>query len=162
MAKSMGGGFPIGAFWARDRYADLLGPGTHGTTYGGTPLASAVALKIFEVIERDGLATHTRELGDWLRGELDGLVAKYPQVVQSARGLGFMLGLELADKEKIPAFRASDRPASLQLVNRLHEAGLLTIPSGNQIVRLLPALNLTRAEAEEGVEVLTRVVRSLA
>jgi acetylornithine/N-succinyldiaminopimelate aminotransferase len=85
MAKSMGGGFPIGAFWARDRYADLLGPGTHGTTYGGTPLASAVALKIFEVIERDGLARHTRELGDWLRAELDGLVAKYPQVLQSAR-----------------------------------------------------------------------------
>ncbi|MFM1768653.1 MAG: Acetylornithine aminotransferase [Verrucomicrobiota bacterium] len=162
MAKSMGGGFPIGAFWVRDRHADLLGPGTHGTTYGGTPLASAVALRIFEVIERDGLAQHARELGGWLRAELDALAVRYPQVLRSARGVGLMLGFELADREAIPAFRASDRPASIQLVNRLHEAGLLTIPSGNQIVRLLPALNLTRAEAEEGVDILTQAVRSLA
>ena len=55
MAKSLGGGFPIGAFWVRAPYADLLGPGTHATTFGGTPLACAVALKILEVIERDGL-----------------------------------------------------------------------------------------------------------
>jgi acetylornithine/succinyldiaminopimelate/putrescine aminotransferase len=72
-----------------------------------------------------------------------------------------MLGLELAEKGAIPAFAASEKPAAAQFVNRLHEAGLLTIPSGNQVLRLLPPLNLTRAQAEEGITILERVVRGL-
>jgi acetylornithine aminotransferase/acetylornithine/N-succinyldiaminopimelate aminotransferase len=161
MAKSLGGGFPIGAFWVRDRHADRLGAGTHATTFGGTPLGCAVALKVFEVIERDGLAENARNLGQWLKGELQRLVDRFPSVLCGARGLGFMLGLEIAEREKIPAFAASDKPAAAQFVNRLHEAGLLTIPSGNQVVRLLPPLNLTRAQAEEGIAILERVVRGL-
>lgn len=160
MAKSLGGGFPIGAFWVREPFADLLGTGTHGTTYGGNLLGCAVALKILEVIGRDRLADHARHTGEFLKNEIARLAAAYPTVVQSARGLGFMLGLELA--ENIPAFAASDRAASIQFVNRLHEAGVLTIPSGNQIVRLLPALNLTRGEAEEGIRIIESVVAGLA
>jgi acetylornithine aminotransferase/acetylornithine/N-succinyldiaminopimelate aminotransferase len=162
MAKSLGGGFPMGAFWVRDKYADLLGPGTHGTTFGGTPLGCAVALKIFEVIERDGLADNARQLGERLKQGLQRLVNAYPSVLKSVRGLGFMIGLELVEKEKIPAFAASDKSASIQFVNRLHEAGVLTIPSGNQIIRLLPPLNLTSAQADEGVVVIERVVKSLS
>ena len=162
MAKSLGGGFPIGAFWVRDPYANLLGPGMHATTFGGTPLACAVALKIFEVIERDHLADHVRQLGAWLKGELQRLVATYPKLFKAARGLGFMIGLELAAKEEIPAFAASDKPAALQFVNRLHDAGLLTIPSGTQVVRLLPALNLARPQAEEGIAIIERVAKELA
>ena len=161
MAKSLGGGFPIGAFWVRDRHANLLGPGTHATTFGGTPLGCAVALKVFEVIEREHLADNARNLGAWFKGELQRLVDTYPQVLTAARGLGFMLGVELAEKEKIPAFAASDKPSSLQLVNRLHDAGLLTIPSGAQVVRFLPALNLARPQAEEGIAILERVVQQL-
>ena len=161
MAKSLGGGFPIGAFWVRDKYADMLGPGTHGTTFGGTPLGCAVALKIFEVIERDGLADHVRALGSRLKDELQRLVDTYPGVLKSVRGLGFMLGLELVEKEMIPAFCASDKSASTQFANRLHDAGLLTIPSGNQIIRLLPPLNLTAAQADEGVSTIQRAVKSL-
>jgi len=162
MAKSLGGGFPMGAFWVRDRHADQLGAGTHGTTFGGTPLGCAVALKIFEVIERDRLADNARNLGDYLRNELQRLVSTYPKVLKSVRGLGFMIGLEIAGKEKIPAFASSDKTASIQFVNRLHEAGVLTIPSGAQIVRLLPALNLTRAQAEEGVKIIESVAARLA
>jgi acetylornithine/N-succinyldiaminopimelate aminotransferase len=162
MAKSLGGGFPIGAFWVRDKYADLLGPGTHATTFGGTPLACAVALKILDVIERDHLADNARHLGAWLKNELQRLVNTYPQVLKAARGLGLMLGLELAEKERIPAFAGSDKAPSTQFVNRLHEAGLLTIPSGNQVVRLLAPLNLTRAEAQEGLDLIERVVKGLA
>jgi len=161
MAKSLGGGFPIGAFWVRDRHADLLGPGTHASTFGGTPLGCAIALKVFEVIERDGLADNARKLGEWMKGELLRLVNLYPSVLRGARGVGFMLGLELAEKGAIPAFAASEKPAAAQFVNRLHEAGLLTIPSGNQVLRLLPPLNLTRAQAEEGITILERVVRGL-
>ena len=161
MAKSLGGGFPIGAFWVREPYANLLGAGTHATTFGGTPLACAVALKIIEIIERDLLADNARRLGAWLKEELQRLVNAYPQVLKSVRGLGLMLGVELVEKEKIPALAGHDKSAAIQLVNRLHETGVLTIPAGTQVVRLLPALNLTRLEAEEGLSLIERVVTSL-
>jgi acetylornithine aminotransferase/acetylornithine/N-succinyldiaminopimelate aminotransferase len=160
MAKSLGGGFPIGAFWVRAPYQDLLGPGTHATTFGGTPLACAVALKILEVIETEKLDENARKLGDWMKHELERLVRTYPGVVKNARGLGFMLGLELA--EKIPAFASSDKPASIQFVNRLHAAGVLAIPAGTQVIRLLPALNLKPQDAAEGIHIIEELVKSLA
>ena len=162
MAKSLGGGFPIGAFWVRAPYADLLGPGTHATTFGGTPLACAVALKVLEVIEREQLDGHVRKLGEWFKRELERLAVTYPQVVKRARGLGFILGLELVEKEKIPAFAASNKTAALQFVNRLHEIGVLTIPAGTQIVRLLPPLNLKPQEAGEGISKIEEVIKSVA
>jgi 4-aminobutyrate aminotransferase-like enzyme len=76
--------------------------------------------------------------------------------------LGFILGLELVEKEKIPAFAASDKAAAHQFVTRLHEAGLLTIPSGTQVIRLLPPLNLTRAEAAEGLALIESTVKQIA
>ncbi len=160
MAKSLGGGFPIGAFWARAPYADLLSAGTHGTTYGGTPLACAVALKILEVIEKENLAEQARKLGAWWKSEIERLARNYPTVVKSARGMGFILGIELA--EKIPAFAASGQTPALQFVNRLHAAGVLTVPAGTQIVRLLPPLNLKPQEAGEGISKIEAVVKSLA
>ena len=160
MAKSLGGGFPIGAFWVRAPFQDVLGPGTHASTFGGTPLACAVALKIFEVIEREKLDEHARKLGEWIQSELDRLAKNHPQVVKRSRGLGFMLGLELA--ENIPAFAASDKSAAIEFVNRLHVAGVLTIPAGTQIVRLLPPLNLKPQEAGEGISKIEEVVKSLA
>jgi acetylornithine aminotransferase/acetylornithine/N-succinyldiaminopimelate aminotransferase len=159
MAKSLGGGFPIGAFWVRAPYADLLGPGTHGSTFGGTPLACAVALKIFEVIEREQLQANSRMLGEWLAAELGRLAQNYPTVVKRVRGLGFMLGIELA--ENIPAFAGSDKTAAVQFVNRLHAAGVLAIPAGTQIVRLLPPLNLKPQEAGEGISIIEQIVKSL-
>lgn len=160
MAKSLGGGFPIGAFWIRAPYADLLGAGSHGTTYGGTPLACAVALKILEVIEQEKLDDRARQLGAWLKAEIERLVQKYPTVVKSARGLGFLLGIELADN--ISAFAMSDKTPAIQFVNRLHAAGVLTVPAGKQIVRLLPPLNLKPQEAGEGISKIEEVVKSLA
>lgn len=165
MAKSLGGGFPIGAFWVREEHhgvklCDLLGPGTHATTYGGTPLGCAVANKVFEVIERDRLADNARETGAWMKAELEKLAAQFPQVIKSVRGLGFMLGLELA--ENIPAFANTGKVASLNFVNRLHEAGVLTVPSGTHVIRFLPALNLRREEAAEGLALLAGVVRDVA
>lgn len=160
MAKSLGGGFPIGAFWVRAPFQDLLGPGTHASTFGGTPLACAVALKIFEVIEREKLDEHARKLGAWMQSELDRLAKEYPGVVKRSRGIGFMLGLELVGK--IPAFATSDKSAAVQFVNRLHAAGVLTIPAGTQIVRLLPPLNLSPQEANEGISKIEAIVKSLA
>jgi acetylornithine/N-succinyldiaminopimelate aminotransferase len=160
MAKSLGGGFPIGAFWVRAPFADLLGPGTHASTFGGTPLACAVALKILEIIEREQLDNNARKLGDWMKNELKRLAEIYPTVVKNVRGLGFMLGLELV--EKIPAFASSDKPVAIQFTNRLHAAGVLTIPAGAQVIRLLPPLNLKPQEAGEGISKIEDIVKSLA
>jgi acetylornithine aminotransferase/acetylornithine/N-succinyldiaminopimelate aminotransferase len=145
MAKSLGGGFPIGAFWVRAPFQDLLGPGTHATTFGGTPLACSVALKIFEVIEKEKLDENARKLGEQMKNELERLAKNYPGVVKSARGLGFMLGLELA--EKIPAFAASDKSTAIQFVNRLHAAGVLTIPAGTQVIRSFDSVAASRQSA---------------
>ncbi len=162
MAKSLGAGYPIGAFWVREPHADLLGPGSHATTFGGTPLASAVALKVFEIIERDHLADNARNLGGWMFEQLLQLASACPQVIRSVRGVGFMIGIELAAKESIPRFAQQSQPASLQFVNLLHTSGLLTIPAGTQVFRLLPALNLSRAQAEEGLGIIAEEVRKLA
>ncbi len=159
MAKSLAGGFPMGAFWVREPYADVLGPGTHASTFGGTPLACAVALKILEVIEREALALNAWNLGEWLRKALEQLAARFPSVLRSVRGVGFMLGFELAPT--LPGL-AADKTVAAQIVNRLHEAGLLSIPAGNQVVRLLPALNLTQSEAEEGLRIIEGVLAPLA
>jgi acetylornithine aminotransferase/acetylornithine/N-succinyldiaminopimelate aminotransferase len=159
MAKSLGGGFPIGAFWVREPFQDLLGPGAHATTFGGTPLACAVALKILEVIEAEKLDQNARKLGEWMKSELERLVKNYPSVVKNARGFGFMLGFELA--EKIPAFAASEKSAAIQFVNRLHAIGVLTIPAGTQVIRLLPPLNLKPQEAGEGISKIEELVKSL-
>jgi acetylornithine aminotransferase/acetylornithine/N-succinyldiaminopimelate aminotransferase len=158
MAKSLGGGFPIGAFWVREPHAELLGPGSHATTYGGTPLGCAVAQRVLDVIERDHLADNARTVGALLKAELERIASRFPQIIKGVRGLGMMLGFELAEKEAIPAFAPQEKASSLQMVTRLHEAGVLTIPSGLQVIRLLPALNLRAEEAREGIRIIESVV----
>ncbi|MCL5097285.1 MAG: aspartate aminotransferase family protein [Candidatus Omnitrophica bacterium] len=160
MAKSLGGGFPMGAFWVRAPYADLLGPGTHATTFGGTPLACAVALKVLEVVQSQGLVENARKLGDDLKTALQAIACRYPRVIKTVRGMGLMLGFELAPD--IPAFANTDKSPAILLVQRLHEAGLLVIPAGTHVARLLPPLNLSRAEADEGIGLIERVVKELA
>jgi acetylornithine/N-succinyldiaminopimelate aminotransferase len=160
MAKSLGGGYPMGAFWVRQPYADLLGPGTHGSTYGGSPLGCAVALKIISVIEQEKLADNAREVGAYLKAGLDQLVGKYPGVILSVRGLGLMLGIELSSN--IPAFSGEGKSAAVRFTNLLHEAGLLAVPTGTNIIRFLPALNLRRGEADEGLKILGLVVEKLS
>jgi acetylornithine/N-succinyldiaminopimelate aminotransferase len=159
MAKSLGGGFPIGAFWVREEYAGLLSPGTHATTFGGTPLGCAVALKILEVIERDHLEENVARVGEFLISELMSLKKKFPNLIREVRGFGLMIGVEL--NPAAPGFAQNEKTPAIQAVERLHAAGLLTVPAGIAVVRLLPALNLSRAEAEEGLAAIARVVKDL-
>ncbi len=161
MAKSLGGGFPIGAFWVRAPYADLLNAGTHGTTYGGSPLACAVALKILGVIQNEMLADNARRIGIILKSGLEQMAQKYPGVIQNVRGLGLMLGMELTPN--ISGLTGEgNKTQAVRFANLLHAAGLLTIPAGAQILRLLPPLNLRQSEAEEGLKILEGVVARLA
>ena len=151
MAKSLGGGFPMGAFWVREKFANVLSPGTHASTFGGTPLACAVALRIFEVIERENLAANAREVGQFILDELQKVREKFSNVLKVVRGIGLMIGIEFQ-----PKFKAAD------IVKELHKRNLLTVPAGNSVIRLLPALNLSRAEAEEGLRAIEGLVVDLA
>ena len=159
MAKSLGGGFPIGAFWVREKYAGLLSAGTHGTTFGGTPIACTVALKILEIIERDHLAQNARDIGEFLMNELKFLQRRFPQIIHEVRGFGLMIGLEF--QPNAPGFAQGQRSPALQVVDRLHAQHLLTVPAATSVIRLLPALNLSRAEAEEGLRAIESAVAAL-
>jgi len=150
MAKSLGGGFPMGAFWVREKFANVLSAGTHASTFGGTPLASAVGLKIFDVIERENLAGNARDIGDFLFGELQTVQRRFPKVVKVVRGLGLMIGVEFQTQFK-----------AVEIVKELHMRNLLTVPAGNSVVRLLPALNLRKSEAEEGLRIIEKLVVDL-
>jgi acetylornithine/N-succinyldiaminopimelate aminotransferase len=160
MAKGLGGGFPIGAFWVRDTFADLLSAGTHASTFGGTPLACAVALRVLDVIERDKLAANARQIGDFLLDRLKLLAQKFPKVLRDTRGFGLMIGLEF--EPKLTLFQAEEKPPAIQVVNRLHVAGVLTVPAATSVVRLLPALNLRQNEAEQGLGAIEQVVEELS
>lgn len=137
-AKGLAGGFPIGAIWARGAYADVLQPGTHASTFGGTPLACAVALAVLEEVTQ--LLPNVREVGGYLSAQLRTLPVK------EVRGLGLMIGIETAVENKI-------------LVAKMAEHGLLGIPAGTHTVRLLPPLNITRSEADEAVARLARALK---
>ncbi len=162
-AKGLGGGVPIGAAWIRRRpvaggapdvdLCDLLGPGTHGSTFGGGPLVSAASLAVLEEIENSRLWRNAAEMGRFVSESIAGW--KLP-LVENIRGMGLMLGIVL-DQARLTA---EPSPAGYA-VSKLMESGLLTVPAGAGVVRLLPPLNLTRDEAAEALEILKSTLTRL-
>lgn len=147
MAKGLGGGFPIGAMWVRDRFADLFHPGNHGTTFGGTPLACAAALAVLEVIERENLMEQVRVQGTPWLAALRQLATDFPKQVLGVRGLGYLVGVQLAT-DPGPYLAA------------LRERGLLAPGAGGNVVRLLPPLNATRDELDRSVQIFREVLQA--
>jgi len=148
VAKGIGGGFPLGAVLATERAATPMGPGSHGSTYGGNPLACAVGAKVMEIVaDPDFLADVNRRAG-LLRQKLEGLVAAHPDVFEAVRGSGFMLGLVC----KAP---------NADVVTACYGQDLITVPAADNVVRLLPPLTLTEDEIAEGVDRLGRAAASL-
>jgi acetylornithine/N-succinyldiaminopimelate aminotransferase len=147
-AKGIANGFPLGAFWAASSrgLCDLLGPGTHGTTYGGNPVCCAAAIKVLEIIERDGLCRNAAIQGARLR---DGLLALKSLKIREVRGIGLMVGFELLSE-------GPDPNVAIPYVKELMASGLLAIPAGERVVRLLPPLNVTAAEVDEALEKIGR------
>lgn len=147
MAKGLGGGFPIGAMWVRDRFADLFHPGNHGTTFGGTPLACAAALAVLDVIERENLMEKVRVQGaPWLAA-LHQFATDFPKQVLGVRGLGYLVGVQLA---------ADPGP----YLAALRERGLLAPGAGGNVVRLLPPLNATPDELSRSVQIFREVLEA--
>jgi acetylornithine aminotransferase/acetylornithine/N-succinyldiaminopimelate aminotransferase len=125
--------------------ADLFVPGSHGSTFGGTPLACAAALAVLDVIEGDGLLAHVRESSAPWIAELRGLASDYPRQVRDVRGLGFLVGVQMA----------SDTGP---VVKALQERGLLTAPAAGDVVRLLPPLNASAAELAQSAAIFRDVL----
>jgi len=147
MAKGLGGGFPIGAMWVEERSADLFTPGSHGSTFGGTPLACAAALAVLDVIENEGLLAHVaRESVPWIR-ELGRLAEEFPAHILEIRGLGFLVGVQMAS-DSAPTTAA------------LRENGLLIAQAGVNVIRLLPPLNATAAELARSVEIFRETLKA--
>ncbi|NNE90481.1 MAG: acetylornithine transaminase [Verrucomicrobiales bacterium] len=160
-AKGIAGGFPMGAIWVGERCADTLGPGSHGSTFGGTPLGSAVALAVLETIEEENLAENCGRQNGRIRKAVGNWNTPF---VSDLRGLGLMLGFVLDENAvgKTSAFEESDREsASLFLVDQLTDAGLLTVPAGTDVVRWLPAMNVTDAEVDEALKIFETVLKDL-
>jgi predicted acetylornithine/succinylornithine family transaminase len=168
-AKGIAGGFPLGAIWVNERavtlkdgtvkkLCDLLGPGTHGTTFGGTPLVCAGANEVLSVIEEEGMLQNAKTLG---AHALTVLRAIASPLITEVRGIGLMLGIELAQDFATRAKLPEGKAPSLFLVEKLHEAGLLTIPSSTHALRWLPALNVKRAEIDEAAAIFGRVLAAL-
>jgi predicted acetylornithine/succinylornithine family transaminase len=139
MAKSIGGGFPIGAAWMAKPYADLLQPGSHGTTYGGTPLACAVALAVLREVREKKLDANIRERGEQLKAGLSALIPGGK--IEEVRGCGGMIGAAVAGSH-------------LEAAARLREAGLLVVPAGTNVLRFLLPLNASEAEVKEALELV--------
>lgn len=145
LAKGLASGVPIGACLAGGKAAGLFGPGNHGSTFGGNQLACAAALTTLEVIEEDGLMAHAEQVGELLRRRFAEALKGLSGIVD-IRGKGLMIGIEL------------DRPCG-ELVRKALAAGLLINVTADKVIRLLPSLILSEAEAEELVARLTPLVK---
>jgi acetylornithine/N-succinyldiaminopimelate aminotransferase len=149
MAKGLGGGFPIGAIWAGERAAELFQPGSHGTTFGGTPLACAAALAVLDVIEREQLLAHVTKASVAWHEALSGLAKSFPQHIAAVRGKGFLVGVQMTAD-----------PAPYLVAMR--ERGLLAVSSGNNVIRFLPPLVATADELAKSVEIFRGVLAAKA
>ena len=149
LAKGLGGGFPIGACLASERVSAVMAPGTHGSTFGGNPLACAAANAVLDVMDEKFLA-HVREIGADLKARLSKLVPAFPGVLKDVRGLGLMIGVEF------------DKPVNTDVVRKLEEKGLLTVVAGNNVVRFVPPLIVDATHVSEAVKIFEGVCADLA
>jgi acetylornithine/N-succinyldiaminopimelate aminotransferase len=148
VAKGIGGGFPLGAVLATEAAAAGMTAGTHGSTYGGNPLACAVGLKVLEIVADPDFLAEVGRKGALMRQRLEGLVAAHPGVFESVRGIGLMLGLKC-------------RRANTDMVAAGREAGVLTVAAADNVVRILPALNIPDADLAEAIARLDRAAAAL-
>ena len=143
VAKGIGGGFPLGACLATEAAASGMTAGTHGSTYGGNPLATAVGNAVLDVILEPGFLEKVQRTGALLHGRLEGLLEKHPTVFTELRGQGLMLGLKCG-------------PAVGDVIAKARANGLLGVPAGDNVMRLLPPLIIGETEVAEAVAILDR------
>jgi acetylornithine/N-succinyldiaminopimelate aminotransferase len=148
IAKGIGGGFPLGACLATAEAAKGMTTGTHGSTYGGNPLAMAVGNAAIDLATAPGFLDHVNKVANYLNQQLGALVAGHPAIFEAVRGAGLMLGLKM----KVP---------NGDFIAAARDAGLVVLPAGDNVVRLLPPLTLSEEEAREGVALMGKAASAL-
>jgi len=149
LAKGLGSGFPVGAILATERAAAAMQPGTHGSTFGGNPLAMAVANAVLDVMLDEGFLERVEATGQQLWERLSELAARHPKVLKGVRGAGLMLGLECV----VP---------NTELVAKLRDEGLLTVGAAENVIRLLPPLIIEDRHVDEAVQAIERACTTWA
>ena len=148
LAKSLGGGLPIGVMIAKKEFSDLLTPGMHASTFGGGPVICKAALGVFRAIQQEKLLKNCQNMGEYLLEKLNLLKAAYP-VIKDIRSMGLMFGVELNIEGK-------------QIVEKCVEQGLLINCTHDKVLRLMPALNIKKNEIDKGIKILEEVLKGCA
>ena len=148
IAKGIGGGFPLGAVLATENAASGMTAGTHGSTYGGNPLACAVGNAVMDIVATPAFLAEVNRKSALLRQSLEGLVATHPDVFEGVRGSGLMLGLKC-------------KATNTDVVNACYAQNLITIPAGDNVIRLLPPLNITDDEIAEAITRLNQAATAV-
>ena len=149
IAKGIGGGFPIGALLVDKKVSEAMTPGTHGSTFGGNPLAMAVAEVVLNYVLKEDFLDHVRYVGYELRKMLkEKIITKYPNLVNEVRGIGLMIGLQAVENNEI-------------LIQKLREQRLLVVKAGMNVIRMLPPLILEMKHVQEAVDKIDKAFSNL-
>ncbi|MDD5595168.1 MAG: aspartate aminotransferase family protein [Candidatus Omnitrophica bacterium] len=145
LAKALGGGLPIGVMVVKKEIADTLGPGMHASTFGGGPVIARAALAVLQAMHKEKLLLNTQKMSEYLFAKLNSLKDKYP-IIKEVRGIGLMAGMELSVPGK-------------SIVEKCLEQGLLINCTHDVVLRLMPALNVTKKEVDQAMEILEGALR---
>ena len=147
IAKGIGGGFPIGAVLMNKKVASAMTPGTHGTTFGGNPLAMSIGNKVFDIISNKKFLKNVKMKSNYFNQKLNDLKIKYPKIIDEIRGRGFLIGVKLkVDQTKF--------------IKKLMENKLLTIRAAENVVRVLPPLNVSKKEIDQAIKIFDKVCKT--
>jgi acetylornithine/N-succinyldiaminopimelate aminotransferase len=147
IAKGIGGGFPIGALLMSKKVAKAMTPGTHGSTFGGNPLAMSVGNKVLDIVFKRGFLKSVQNISKYFHSELHKLQSDFPHVIKEVRGIGLLIGLQLFEDQT-------------KFIKKLMESQMLTIRAAENVVRILPPLTVKKQEIDLAVTILRKVCRN--
>ena len=147
IAKGIGGGFPIGALLMSKKVAKAMTPGTHGSTFGGNPLAMSVGNKVLDIVFKRGFLKSVQNISKYFHSELNKLQSDFPHVIKEVRGIGLLIGLQLFEDQT-------------KFIKKLMESQMLTIRAAENVVRILPPLTVKKQEIDLAVTILRKVCRN--
>jgi acetylornithine/N-succinyldiaminopimelate aminotransferase len=148
IAKGIGGGFPIGAVLMNKKVAKSMVPGTHGSTFGGNPLAMAVGNKVMDIVSTQKFLNNVKKLSKYFLSNLNNLKNRYPNIIKEVRGRGLLIGLQLHNDQS-------------KFIKKLAENKFLTIRAAENVVRLLPPLNVKKNELNQALKIINKVCAEL-
>ena len=144
IAKGIGGGFPIGAVLMTKKVAKCMTPGTHGSTFGGNPLAMSVGNKVMDEIFKKGFLSNILKLSKYFIKELNKIKNQYPYIISEIRGKGYLIGIKLKVDQK-------------NFIEKLFKENFLTIKGSENVVRILPPLNVKKSEINQALKIINKV-----